>query len=359
VKKPLVALAIFWLLLVLVSGASAESLQATMAKAKKGDAAAQWRLGMRYARGDGVKQSWAQARAWMEKAAAQGNLQAIGDLGVMYLRGYGVKQDYDRARALLEKSANGGHPTAQLLLGDLYADGRGVKQDYVQAKAWYEKAVAQGETEAMVALGVMYERDDWVEKDLARAREMYQKAAERGNIEGMVDLGLMYERGEGGGKDLAKAREWYQKAADRGNKEAGKLLKELEIAEGPAEGGKVVQANAGKEGQAIDLKSLAVPGRRVLVFCYSPLHPPDRELVPRLERFAAKSDWLVMLVNVDRPGVEETDWDSPLAEQLQVATKPYPVLPHPVLLDRQGQTAAEGGRALRIIEWQMKRAGVE
>jgi TPR repeat protein len=323
VKKPLLALALLWLWVALVASAAAESLQETRAKAKKGDAVAQWSLGMRYAKGDGVRKNWGQARVWMEKAAAQGNLQAIGDLGVIYLRGYGVKQDYDRARSLLEKSANGGHPTAQLLLGDMYADGKGVKQDYAQARAWYEKAATQGDAEAQVTLG------------------------------------LMYERGEGGEKDLARARELYQKASERGQNEAGKLLAELAIAEGPAEGGKVVQANQGKEGQPIDPKSLAVEGRRVLVFFYSPLHPPGMELTPRLERFAAKTDWIVMQVNIDRPGVKETDWDSPLGEQLQLDSKPFPVLPYLVLLDRQGKTAAEGGRALRIIEWQMQRAGVE
>lgn len=353
-KKPLVALALCWLLLVLSSGAAAESLQETMAKAQKGDAVAQWSLSLRYAKGIGVKQSWAKAKAWMEKSAAQGNLQAIGDLGVMYFRGYGVNQDYARGRSLLEKSANGGHPAAQFLIGKMYADGEGVKQDWDRARTWYEKAAAQGDAKAQFLLGDIYANGQGVKRDWVQARAWYEKAAVQGDAEAQTTMGIMYTQGLGGEKDLAKAKEWYRKAADQGLYEAKGMLAELEISEGSAEAGKVVQANQGKEGQAIDLKSLAVPGRRMLVDLYSPLCPPCVNLAPLLERLAAKTDWIIIKVNIDRPGVKEPDWDSPVAQQFELEGMPYLLV-----LDRQGQTIAKGGMAIEIMERQMQRAGVE
>lgn len=49
-------------------------------QAERGVASGQYALGMRYLRGDGVEQSDALARAWVEKAAAQGHAQAKASL---------------------------------------------------------------------------------------------------------------------------------------------------------------------------------------------------------------------------------------------------------------------------------------
>jgi len=275
-------LALLWSLAVFISGAAAESLQETMAKAKKGDAAAQCSLGERYASGDGTKKDPARAKTWFEKAAAQG------------------------------------HPGAQTNLGLMYAQGDGVKKDLARAKTWFEKAAAQGHPDAQACLGVIY------------------------------------FRGLGVKKDPVQAKTWFKKAADQGQNQAKEVLAEIQLSEGSAEAGKVVHANHGKEGQAIDLKSLAVPGRRVLVDFYSPLCPPCVRLAPLLEHLAAKTDWIVMKVNINRPGIKVIDWESPVVKQFKLEA-----VPHLVLLDRQGQTVAEGGIAMEIIERQMQRAGID
>ena len=66
--------------------------------AKRGDARAQSSLGVMYHDGRGVAQSYAKAREWWEKAAAQGFVEAQTNFGVMYYRGLGVAQDYVKAR---------------------------------------------------------------------------------------------------------------------------------------------------------------------------------------------------------------------------------------------------------------------
>ena len=49
-------------------------------------------LGKRYAEGDGVDQSWAEAIKWFQKAADQGHARAKRAFRICYANGYGVQQ---------------------------------------------------------------------------------------------------------------------------------------------------------------------------------------------------------------------------------------------------------------------------
>ena len=61
--------------------------------AEEGDHEAQFRLGSRYRRGEGVRKNYAKAVKWYTKAAEQGNFGALNNLGLCYARGKGVKKD--------------------------------------------------------------------------------------------------------------------------------------------------------------------------------------------------------------------------------------------------------------------------
>jgi TPR repeat protein len=65
--------------------------------AQKGDAAAQYALGLRYASGDGVTLSEVNAVHWFSKAAEEGYVPAQSKLGSLYYSGRGVPQDLNRA----------------------------------------------------------------------------------------------------------------------------------------------------------------------------------------------------------------------------------------------------------------------
>lgn len=69
-------------------------------------------------------------------------------LGVMYANGQGVKQSYEKAANWLRRSAEKGVPQAQYKLGELYAKGRGVPKDHEHAYAWYSVAAAMGHPSA-------------------------------------------------------------------------------------------------------------------------------------------------------------------------------------------------------------------
>ena len=115
--------------------------------ARQGDVHAQWRLGQMYYNGEGVRQDYAKAFEWYQKAAAQGNPGSEYYVGVMYYNGEGVRQDYAKAFEWYQKAAaheNSGVAYAQYNLGVMYYNGEGVRQDYAQAKEWVGKACDNG-----------------------------------------------------------------------------------------------------------------------------------------------------------------------------------------------------------------------
>jgi TPR repeat protein len=65
--------------------------------AEKGDPAAQFSLGARYATGDDVKQDYTEAVRWFSKAAEQGHIVSQATLGAYYWAGRGVPQDLGKA----------------------------------------------------------------------------------------------------------------------------------------------------------------------------------------------------------------------------------------------------------------------
>ncbi len=151
--------------------------------AERGDAEAQYRIGLMYEFGKGYPQDKAQGIVWFKKSAAQNNTAAQHELGVIYATGDGVKQDDAQAVTWFQKAATLGNASAQYNLGLLYAKGQGVKVDNAQAIAWWRKSAAQGYAGAQFKLGVAYENGEGVDKDPVLALASYAIAARGGNKE--------------------------------------------------------------------------------------------------------------------------------------------------------------------------------
>ena len=181
------------------------------------DAAAQYKLGMKYATGKGVPKDAAKAAEWFQKAAAQGHAAAQYKLGRMYFRGEGLSKDATKAVEWYQKAAAQGDAAAQNNLGWMYQHSRGVLKDAAKAVEWYQKAAAQGLAIAQINLGLMYESGEDVPKDAAKAVEWYRKAAAHGDAAAQRNVGWMYQNGKVVPKDAAKAAEWYRKAAAHGD----------------------------------------------------------------------------------------------------------------------------------------------
>ena len=99
------------------------------AKAEAGNAASQYRLGLRYYNGEGVAKDFSEAAKWFRKAAERGFAKAQGYLGRCYFRGEGVTQDFSEAVKWSRKAADQGDSPGQNNLGSCYHEGQGVAKD--------------------------------------------------------------------------------------------------------------------------------------------------------------------------------------------------------------------------------------
>jgi TPR repeat protein len=157
---------------------------------------------------------------WLEEQVEAGNPVAQYRLGVLYALGQGVKQDYSRAAALFKQSAVGGIAEAQYNVAVMYSEGMGVPRDPVLAATWYRKAAEQGNANAAFNLGVAYSNGTGVPQNMQEAVRWFRRAAGAGVINAQFNLGLLYERGEGVPQSLVEAYAWYAAAAARGDQGA-------------------------------------------------------------------------------------------------------------------------------------------
>lgn len=119
--------------------------------AEQGDSDAQFNMGQAYKLGRGVPPDLAMARAWFEKAAAQGHEQAEANLGLILF------QEGERSRAMpwIEKASDRGDARAQYILGTALFNGDFVGKDWPRAYALMRRAAAAGIPQAKTALGQM------------------------------------------------------------------------------------------------------------------------------------------------------------------------------------------------------------
>jgi TPR repeat protein len=107
------------------------------------------------------------AKEWQAEAD-KGNAAAQFNLGMLYFDGKGVPQDYNEAAVYLRRAADQGYAKAQHNLGAILGSGQGIKRDYEQAYVWMSLCAASGEP------GCESQRDALAEKlnksKLARAQ---------------------------------------------------------------------------------------------------------------------------------------------------------------------------------------------
>ncbi len=140
--------------------------------AKKGHKKAQYRLGLCYDKGRGLKEDDKQAFHWYELSANQGYAKAQYQLGRCYKKGEGTAQDIAKAVSLFSKAAKQENADALYALGKCYLKGQGVTADKAKAKSLIMKAI----------------RD---KKDGAEILEKIRKDAKEGDEDGKQILALI------------------------------------------------------------------------------------------------------------------------------------------------------------------------
>jgi len=181
--------------------------------ADRGDADAQFELGLRMITGEGVKKNLEAGVKSVEKAAKQKHLRAQHVLGTLYEDGVGVKKDLTKAAEWYRSSADLGFPLSQHSLAVMYEEGRGVKKDTVKATEWFKKAADQGSAPSQTAYAAKLERGDGVAKSTAKAALWYLKAAQKDFVPAMTRLANLYYTGQGVPVDYRRAGAWYRRAA--------------------------------------------------------------------------------------------------------------------------------------------------
>jgi uncharacterized protein len=96
--------------------------------------------------------------SWYRKAADRGNAGAQYNLGLIYANGWGVPQDYAAAASWYRKAADRGKAGAQYNLGLMYANGQGIPQDHVSAHMWWNLSAARGDKDAAKNLDMVAEK---------------------------------------------------------------------------------------------------------------------------------------------------------------------------------------------------------
>ena len=217
-------------------GDNVTALREFTQSAEKGNAQAQYALGVMYQRGKGVPADERVAAQWFTKASTQGLPNAQYALGMQYREGRGVERDDKQAGSWLTRAAKQGFAPAQYELAEMYRMGIGVAQNTEKAAAWYGSAAEQGDKRAHAALKKLDQKSGpGVMKTLMM--DDIRKDALSGGLNSQLLMGQIFSTGIGVKVDEREAAKWFGMAAAQGDASAKEWLKAHPT---PPAGGKTV-----------------------------------------------------------------------------------------------------------------------
>jgi TPR repeat protein len=185
------------------------------------DPKAQFQLGLRYAKGEGVPQDQNEAIKLYRLAAEAGHTDAQKKLGFIYGTGQGVVQDLSEADSWLSKAASKGNADAGLasaVVALAKADaGRKAAADLSESVRQASEPLPVEDPEILFQLGLRHSSGDGVPLDFAEAIKWYRLAAGHGHVEAQKKLGFLYASGKGVPRDDIEAKKWFTKAGAQGN----------------------------------------------------------------------------------------------------------------------------------------------
>jgi len=138
--------------------------------------------------------------------AERGEARAQFVLGLLYTQGEGVPKDHKEAARWIRLAADQGHAAAQVGLGLRYKLGEGVPKDSVASANWYKKAALQGEPAAQCGLGLRYLEGDGVPRNLAESYAWLSISNENGDKSASKHLDAVSRQLSPLGLKQAKAR---------------------------------------------------------------------------------------------------------------------------------------------------------
>ncbi|MBH68570.1 MAG: hypothetical protein CMM58_09485 [Rhodospirillaceae bacterium] len=141
-------------------------------KANKGDATAQYLLGLSKLRGEKT-QNYEEALNWFKLAAIQKHREAQYNLAVLYEKGLGIEKNDIKALLWYHVAAENEHPKAQFNLAVFFLNGRGTAPNQEEAVRWFTRASSQGIDEATQNLVLLSKLVDNTELKAKQLREFH------------------------------------------------------------------------------------------------------------------------------------------------------------------------------------------
>jgi localization factor PodJL len=163
----------------------------------------------------------------LRSVAARGDGAAAYEIGARYAEGRGVAVNLTEAARWYERAAAKGVAVAQFRYASMLEKGLGVKKDLAQARRYYLAAAGKGNAKAMHNLAVLYAEGADGKPDYATAAQWFRKAAQHGIGDSQYNLGVLTARGLGTPKSLTESYKWFALAAANGDKEAGRKRDEV------------------------------------------------------------------------------------------------------------------------------------
>jgi TPR repeat protein len=157
-----------------------------------------------------------QAFTLWKPLAEKGDADAQYNLGLLYMNGLGVEKNDRLALMWFTRAGQQGLADAQYNAGVMFYLGKGVYPSFISAVKWWQLAAEKDHANAENNLAVMYAYGNGVKKDPAKAIELWTAAAEQGHPDAINALIDVYSGKMVGFKaDSDKAKYWQQKKLAR------------------------------------------------------------------------------------------------------------------------------------------------
>ncbi|MEQ1770023.1 MAG: peptidoglycan-binding protein, partial [Devosia sp.] len=195
----------------------------------------------------------------LRQAAGNGDPRAQFEIAAIYTEGRSVRQDYAAAATWYERAANQGFAPAQYRLGSLYEGGEGVDKDLNLARLWYERAAASGNRMSMHNLAALYAGGGLGKQEFDQAAKWFELAADHGLTDSQFNLGMLYARGLGVTQSLEQSFKWFGIAALSGDKDAAKARDDIARSLDADSMSRLTAEVAAFRAQSIDLKANFAP----------------------------------------------------------------------------------------------------
>jgi TPR repeat protein len=171
-------------------------------------------------------EEYGNAAKWLKPWAEKGEAEAQYRLGIMYENGYGVTQDTSLALKWYRRAAAQHNRGAKRRLVSLRKSESKTGKESV-ATQWYQDLAEDGDTDAQYNLGFMFETGWSVPVDDLEAANWYELAAEKDHSKAQLRLGMMYIAGVGVKQSEILGAKWIGEAARNGEELAELIEKKL------------------------------------------------------------------------------------------------------------------------------------